>query len=116
MITGKPTDHIVVRSLQFIEGDSIATVDCADFEAYQKLPDALRIGDALYGKTGWSNDSNYACYKSQVNLATAAVALTLSEEVSLLKMFESYEMNVSWIPESLHKLRLLLDLRKVINS
>lgn len=112
--TGKPTDHIVIRSLQFIENESVATVDCTDFDTYQNLPDALLIGETVYGKTGWSSDTNHACYKSKVNMAKPAVVLTGKEEVALRRLFESYEASADCLPGSLRKLRLLLEIRNVI--
>lgn len=62
-------DMIKVQSMVTIEGQTIATVDCRDFEHYQKLPDAIQIGNALFGKTGWNSDSCYACYKTGILLA-----------------------------------------------
>lgn len=46
----------------------------------------------------------------------APVVLTAAEESSLLKLFELYEMSADHLPEALLKLRLMLNLNKMIKT
>jgi hypothetical protein len=57
-----------IQALQIIEGQTVAEVDCRDYDEYHALPDALEVEGKILGKTGWSSDRHYACYKSGVLL------------------------------------------------
>lgn len=60
---------IVIRNYHIIEGELIALVDCSDYDGYKSLPDSIKFQDKVLGKTGWSSDHNYACYKECVLMA-----------------------------------------------
>ena len=62
-------DMLLLQSVQVIGRDSIATVDCLDYDAYRKLPEVIHYMGKTMGKTGWNSDSGYACYKTGVVLA-----------------------------------------------
>jgi hypothetical protein len=59
---------IVIQNLCIIEGEMVCIVNCSDFDHYKKLPEAIQVKDKILGKAGWSSDSNYCCYKSNVVL------------------------------------------------
>lgn len=59
---------IRVQALMVVEGETVAEVDCADYDAFKNLPDAIKVEGKLLGKTGWSSDRHYACYKERVML------------------------------------------------
>jgi hypothetical protein len=65
----KKVDAIVITSHGIIEGQYVLETACADFDAYKALPDVVMFEGKLCGKTGWSSDRNYACYKSGVPVA-----------------------------------------------
>lgn len=62
------TNLIRVNILVVIDGEAIAEVDCADYDAYRKLPDAIQVQGYIVGKSGWSSDRNFACYKENILL------------------------------------------------
>jgi hypothetical protein len=62
------TTMIRVECLQIIEGDIVAEVSCNDYDEYKALPQAIEVKQTVLGKTGWSSDKGYACYKSNVLL------------------------------------------------
>jgi len=62
---------VIVRKHDEVEGDFILETDCADFEAFKRLPAAVTFDGRTYGKTGWNSDSGYACFKTGVNIAIA---------------------------------------------
>ena len=64
---------LLLQSVQAIGRDSIAMVDCLDYEAYRKLPEVIEYQGKMLGKTGWNSDSGYACYKTGVALAKVLV-------------------------------------------
>jgi len=51
-----------------IEGEFVAETDCEDYDAYRSLPAVIEVEGKLLGKTGWSSDRHYACYKERVML------------------------------------------------
>gem|GEM_PF-4522758 len=57
-----------VNFLQTIDGQVVAEVDCDGYDSFVALPDAIEVEGNVLGKTGWSSDRNYACYKSGVLL------------------------------------------------
>lgn len=65
---GKPLPMVRINFLQKIEGETVAEVSCRDYDEFVALPDAIEVEGNILGKTGWSSDRNYACYKSGVLL------------------------------------------------
>jgi hypothetical protein len=65
----KPTDHILVLASYRLENQGIIEVNCAYFDAYVTLPEAVEFRGEVYGKTGWNSDNCKACYKTGVPLA-----------------------------------------------
>lgn len=61
-------EYIAVRYAQQIDNDQLVEVNCSDFDEYKKLPDAIEFEGKVLGKTGWSSDTGYACYKQNVML------------------------------------------------
>ena len=62
------SNMIRVNVVVLIEGETVAEVDCADYDEYKKLPVAIKINDKVLGKSGWSSDKNFACYKENILL------------------------------------------------
>lgn len=62
-------DAIVLLVAQRIEGDLILETTCRDYDHYIELPDVVTYNGVMCGKTGWSSDRNYACYKSNAMIA-----------------------------------------------
>jgi len=63
-----PLNLIRVQYMQLIDNKHVAVVDCNDYDDFRKLPDAIEINGKILGKTGWSSDRHYACYKENVML------------------------------------------------
>lgn len=64
-------DVIQIAALHAIEGSSIIETSCNDFDEYKALPNVIQYNAVIYCKTGWSSDSGYACYKSNMFFAKA---------------------------------------------
>ena len=64
-------DAIVITLAQIVEGETVLETSCANFEQYCALPQAVEFEGRVCGKTGWSSDRNYACYKSGAMVAHA---------------------------------------------
>lgn len=62
---------IVIAAFVVLDGQYVLETACADFDAYQALPAVVSYQGRQCGKTGWSSDRNYACYKSGVPIAQA---------------------------------------------
>ena len=62
---------IVLTVVQRIEGELVLETNCTDYDHYKSLPDVVAYDGTLCGKTGWSSDRNYACYKSGAHIARA---------------------------------------------
>ena len=62
-------DAIVITCVHRMDGQLVLEMECADFDAYKALPAVVSYDGVVCGKTGWSSDRNYACYKSGVPLA-----------------------------------------------
>jgi hypothetical protein len=62
------TNMVVVRAIRVLDAEFIAEVDCNDFDEYKSLPSVIEVQGKYLGKTGWSSDRNYACYKENVSL------------------------------------------------
>jgi hypothetical protein len=65
---GKSLPMVKIDILQKIDNEVVAEVSCHDYDVFCALPDALEIDGVIFGKTGWSSDRNYACYKTNVLL------------------------------------------------
>lgn len=67
------TGFIVLDAVHEVEGDVVAETACIDYDHYARLPAVVRYpgrrGPVLLGKTGWSSDTNRACYKSGAQIA-----------------------------------------------
>jgi len=63
-----PARYKVIQKIATIGGQVVAEVTCRDYDDYNALPDAIEVGGRILGKTGWSSDTGYACYKSGVLL------------------------------------------------
>jgi hypothetical protein len=59
---------IKIQALHTIDGEVVAEVNCDDYDDFHALPDAIEVEVFILGKTGWSSDRNYACYKQNVIL------------------------------------------------
>jgi hypothetical protein len=59
---------IRIQQVYTIEKQIIAEVTCHDYDEYRSLPDAIELDNKIMGKTGWSSDKCYACYKTGVLL------------------------------------------------
>lgn len=62
---------ILITASAQVEGQLILETHCRDFDDYQRLPNVVDYHGIICGKTGWSSDRNYACYKSKPNVAFA---------------------------------------------
>jgi len=67
----KISEAIVLTIVQRIEGELVLETNCTDYDHYKTLPEVVAYDGILCGKTGWSSDRNYACYKSGVKIARA---------------------------------------------
>jgi hypothetical protein len=64
----KIVDMLKIDAYYHICNDVVAEVSCRDYDHFASLPDAIQINGIILGKTGWSSDSNKACYKTNVML------------------------------------------------
>jgi hypothetical protein len=62
---------IVIQSSVWYEGELVLETTCRDYDHYVSLPNVVVYEGVECGKTGWSSDSNYACYKSGASIAKA---------------------------------------------
>jgi len=62
-------EYVKVLNWYHIDGAVVVITDCADYDAYRALPDAIEVEGHLLGKTGWNSDRGTACFKSGVLLA-----------------------------------------------
>ncbi len=60
---------IVIQTAQWYGEELILETVCRDFDHYKSLPDVVVYEGIECGKTGWSSDSHYACYKSGAAIA-----------------------------------------------
>lgn len=67
---------IVIQVATWYEEELVLETVCRDYDHYVSLPDVVVYQDRLTGnkpvecgKTGWSSDRNYACYKSGACIA-----------------------------------------------
>ena len=62
---------IVIQVAQWYDGELVLETLCRDFDHYKSLPDVVIYEGTECGKTGWSSDRDYACYKSGAAIAKA---------------------------------------------
>jgi hypothetical protein len=67
-------DAIVIQVAYKCAGELILETICRDYDHYCSLPDAVVYEGIVCGKTGWSSDRNYACYKSGAYVAVKAAS------------------------------------------
>ncbi len=64
-----PVNAIVITTVHKLDGTTVLETSCADFDAWQKLPQVVSYQGIICGKTGWSSDTGQACYKSTATIA-----------------------------------------------
>ncbi len=62
-------DSIVITCVHRMDGQLVLETECADYDAYKALPEVVSYEGTVCGKSGWSSDRNYACYKSNMAVA-----------------------------------------------
>jgi len=60
---------IVIQTFAWYDGELVLETVCRDYEHYKSLPNAVIFQGIECGKTGWSSDHQYACYKSGAYIA-----------------------------------------------
>jgi hypothetical protein len=55
---------IVILAAHNIEGQTVLETECANYDCWLSLPSVVSYDGATCAKTGWSSDTNRACYKS----------------------------------------------------
>ena len=60
---------IVIQVATWYDGELVLETVCRDYDHYRTLPDVVTYQGMECGKTGWSSDSHYACYKSGASIA-----------------------------------------------
>jgi len=60
---------IVVLSCHIIEGQVVIETNCRDYEHFTTLPEVVCFDEIHCAKSGWSSDTNRACYKSSKQIA-----------------------------------------------
>lgn len=65
---------IVLTNVHKIDGATVLETACSNFDTYKALPQVVSYQGIICGKTGWSSDRCYACYKSTAAIATVVVA------------------------------------------
>lgn len=69
MVAHEVPKVIIIQVAQRIDGELILETTCRDYDHYKSLPDVVAYEGTICGKTGWSSERNYACYKSSVKMA-----------------------------------------------
>lgn len=70
MSKANPIDGITVNTSYQLEGNYWLETDCADYDAWSKLPAIVGYEGRKYGKTGWNSDNGKACYSTGKLFAT----------------------------------------------
>ncbi len=65
------TGAIVIQVATWYDGELVLETVCRDYDHYKSLPDVVLYEGVECGKTGWSSDNGYACYKSGAAIAKA---------------------------------------------
>lgn len=58
-----------VTPLRLSETEVILETPCRDYDEFSMLPNVVEFQCILFGKTGWSSDTNKAYYKQGRNFA-----------------------------------------------
>ena len=66
-------EAIVITNAQIVEGETVLETACRDFDQFLSLPQVVEFEGRVCGKTGWSSDRNYACYRSGAKIARSTV-------------------------------------------
>ena len=69
MVAHEIPTAITLTAVHRLDGELVLETNCRDYEHYTSLPEVVAYEGTLCGKTGWSSDKNYACYKSGVKIA-----------------------------------------------
>jgi hypothetical protein len=64
--------YLTAIAVAVIEGTTCAMVDCADYDAYKRLPEVVSYHGVKMGKTGWNSDTNRAHYQSNATILQVA--------------------------------------------
>ena len=70
---------IVLLGACMLDGELVLETTCRDYDHFVSLPDVVEYGGTLCGKTGWSSDTNRACYKSGAMLAYVCTHVHVGE-------------------------------------
>lgn len=62
---------IVIQAALHLDGQLVLETTCRDYDHYKSLPEVVIYEGTECGKTGWSSDREYACYKSGAAIAKA---------------------------------------------
>lgn len=65
---------IVIQTAVMYDGELILETSCRDYDHYKSLPEVVVYQGTQCGKTGWSSDNHYACYKSGAAIAVSPIA------------------------------------------
>ena len=60
---------ITLSATYNLGGETVLETTCRDFEHFITLPEVVEYNGRMCGKTGWSSDRGYACYKSGAMVA-----------------------------------------------
>lgn len=63
------TDKIQIIRVDEMPGETCILTECHDYETYAALPSLVEYQGRLFGKTGWTSDYGYACFKTGVRVA-----------------------------------------------
>ena len=62
-------EAIVILMAGWLEGKLVIETTCPNYDHYRTLPQVVSYQGIECGKTGWSSDTNRACYKSGAHVA-----------------------------------------------
>ena len=65
----KSIDAIVITASYKLDGISVLETNCTSFQQFCDLPQVVEYEGKIFGKSGWSSDRCYACYKSNISVA-----------------------------------------------
>ena len=68
-LSAQTVSAITITAVHKLNGETVLETTCNDYEEYQKLPQVVSYEGIICGKTGWSSDRNYACYRSSAKIA-----------------------------------------------
>lgn len=65
----------LLSRVEHIGNETILVGPCVDFDAFARLPTALRWEDQLFALTGWNSDKGEAYWKQGVSLLASVARL-----------------------------------------